>query len=174
VAGAPAQTDKLVKNGDTVAIIGAAGKSGVLCCYQAKKKVGATGKVIGIVPFEEQVEYLKDLNVTDEISVADATKAVDVYEKVMELNKEQVDVTINVVNVPNCEMSAILITKDTGVVYFFSMATSFTKAALGAEGVGSDVTMIVGNGYTKNHAELTLNLIRESSKIRKLFEDIYG
>jgi len=28
------------------------------------------------------------------------------------------------------------------------MATSFTKAALGAEGVGSDVTMIVGNGYT--------------------------
>ncbi len=174
VAGAPAQTDKLVKNGDTVAIIGAAGKSGVLCCYQAKKKVGATGKVIGIVPFEEQVEYLKDLNVTDEIIVADATKAVDVYEKVMELNKEQVDVTINVVNVPNCEMSAILITKDTGVVYFFSMATSFTKAALGAEGVGSDVTMIVGNGYTKNHAELTLNLIRESSKIRKLFEDIYG
>jgi hypothetical protein len=29
------------------------------------------------------------------------------------------------------------------------MATSFTKAALGAEGVGKDVTMIIGNGYTK-------------------------
>ncbi|XMB68047.1 L-erythro-3,5-diaminohexanoate dehydrogenase [Mycoplasmatota bacterium zrk1] len=174
VAGAPAQTDKLVSKGDTVAVIGAAGKSGVLCCYQAKKKVGNNGKVIGIVPFEEQVKGLKELGVTDDIIVADATKAVDVYEKVMALNDEQVDVTINVVNVPNCEMSAILITKDSGVVYFFSMATSFTKAALGAEGVGSDVTMIVGNGYTKGHAELTLNLLKESDKIRKLFEEIYG
>jgi len=174
VAGAPAQTDKLVKEGDTVAIIGAAGKSGVLCCYQAKKNVGANGKVIGIVPFEDQVEGLKQLGVTDEIIVADATEAVDVYEKVMKNNGEQVDVTINVVNVPNCEMSSILITKDSGVVYFFSMATSFTKAALGAEGVGSDVTMIVGNGYTKGHAELTLNLVKESKIIRELFERIYG
>ncbi|XMB86187.1 L-erythro-3,5-diaminohexanoate dehydrogenase [Mycoplasmatota bacterium WC44] len=174
VAGAPAQTDKLVKEGDTVAVVGAAGKSGVLCCYQAKKKVGNSGKVIGIVPFESQVQGLRKLNVCDEIIVADATKAVDVYEKVMEVNKDQVDVCINVVNVPNCEMSCVLITKDTGVVYFFSMATSFTKAALGAEGVGSDVTMIVGNGYTKGHAELTLKLVEEAKEIRELFEEIYA
>ena len=38
------------------------------------------------------------------------------------------------------------------------MATSFTKAALGAEGVGSDVTMIVGNGYTKGHAEINSSI----------------
>jgi len=174
VAGAPAQTDKLVKKGDVVAVIGAAGKSGVLCCYQAKKIVGDTGKVIGIVPFENQVKDLILLGVTDEIIVADATKAVDVYEKVIALNGEQVDVSINVVNVPNCEMSCILITKDTGVVYFFSMATSFTKSALGAEGVGSDVTMIIGNGYTKGHAELTMKLIAESTKIRELFESKYA
>lgn len=36
VAGAPAQTAKLVKPGDTVLIIGAGGKSGMLCCYEAK------------------------------------------------------------------------------------------------------------------------------------------
>jgi L-erythro-3,5-diaminohexanoate dehydrogenase len=70
-------------------------------------------------------------------------------------------------------MSCILITKDTGIVYFFSMATSFTKAALGAEGVGSDVTMIIGNGYTKGHAELTLNLVNNAPKIKQLFERIY-
>ncbi len=174
VAGAPAQTDKLVKEGDTVAVVGAAGKSGVLCCYQAKKKAGKDGKVIGIVPFESQVEGLRALDVCDEIIVADATNAVDVYEKVIAVNGDQVDVSINVVNVDNCEMSCILITKDSGVVYFFSMATSFTKAALGAEGVGSDVTMIVGNGYTKGHAELTLKLVREAKEIRELFEKIYA
>ena len=62
-------------------------------------------------------------------------------------------------------------TKDQGIVYFFSMATSFTKAALGAEGVGKDVTMIVGNGYTKDHATIALNLMRESKELRKIFID---
>ena len=53
------------------------------------------------------------------------------------------------------------------------MATSFTKAALGAEGVGKDINLIVGNGYAKGHAELTLNIIRESEKIRELFNRLY-
>ena len=70
-------------------------------------------------------------------------------------------------------MSAILPVRDGGVVYFFSMATSFTKAALGAEGVGKDVNMIVGNGYTKDHAEITLHELRENDKIRKLFDEKY-
>ncbi|MBQ2084169.1 MAG: L-erythro-3,5-diaminohexanoate dehydrogenase, partial [Firmicutes bacterium] len=61
-----------------------------------------------------------------------------------------------------------------GTVYFFSMATSFTKAALGAEGVGKDVTMIMGNGYAKGHAEITLQVLREHEGIRKLFEEMYA
>ncbi|HON89915.1 MAG TPA: L-erythro-3,5-diaminohexanoate dehydrogenase, partial [Spirochaetales bacterium] len=40
VAGAPAQTAKLVKPGDRVLILGAGGKSGMLCCYEAMKRVG--------------------------------------------------------------------------------------------------------------------------------------
>jgi L-erythro-3,5-diaminohexanoate dehydrogenase len=173
VAGAPAQVDKLVKEGDTVAIIGAAGKSGVLCAYQAMKKAGHSGRVIGVVNEEKQITLLKELDLCHDVVLADATDAMDVYHKVLAVTKEPVDVTINVVNVPNTEMSCILITKDTGVVYFFSMATSFTKAALGAEGVGSDVTMIIGNGYTKGHAELTLNLVQNAPKIKQLFERIY-
>jgi len=173
VAGAPAQVDKLVKEGDTVAIIGAAGKSGILCVYQAMIKATSKGKVIGIVNEESQIDLLKELELCDEIILGDATKAIELYEKVMEVNYGQVDVTINVVNVPNTEMSCILITKDTGIVYFFSMATSFTKAALGAEGVGSDVSMIIGNGYTKGHANLTLDLINNAPKIKALFEKIY-
>lgn len=174
VAGAPAQVDKLVKEGNTVVIIGAAGKSGILCCYQAMKKAGPNGKVIAVVRGEKHKQELLDFGFTTDIVLADATNAMDVYEKVLEANNgEQVDVTINVVNVPNTEMSSILITKDTGVVYFFSMATSFTKAALGAEGIGTDVTMLIGNGYSKNHDQITLNIVRESEKIRKVFEKKY-
>lgn len=173
VAGAPAQVNKLVKKGDTVAIIGAAGKSGVLCAYQAMKNAGSTGKVIGIVNEASQITLLEELELCDEVVLADATNAIDVYDKVMAVNHEQVDVCINVVNVQNTEMSCILITKDAGIVYFFSMATSFTKAALGAEGVGSDVTMMIGNGYTKNHAQLTLDLVNNAPKIKTLFEKKY-
>ena len=76
-------------------------------------------------------------------------------------------------NVKNCEMSCILPVRDGGIVYFFSMATSFTKAALGAEGVGKDLTMIVGNGYTKGHAETTLEELRENQKLKDYFQAKY-
>jgi L-erythro-3,5-diaminohexanoate dehydrogenase len=75
---------------------------------------------------------------------------------------------------PNCEMSCILSCKDNGTVYFFSMATSFTKAALGAEGVGKDVNMIMGNGYTKDHAAISLQIMRDSKELRELYQEIYA
>jgi len=170
VAGAPAQVKKLAKVGQTVFIIGAAGKSGVLCAYQAKRNVGPNGKVIGLVNEESQRDLLKSLNLCDEIILENALNSLAVYDKVYALtNGKLADLTINVVNVQNTEMTAILSTKDHGIVYFFSMATSFTKAALGAEGVGKDLDMMIGNGYTKGHAEITLDILRENQKLYELF-----
>lgn len=175
VAGAPAQTAKLVKPGDTVLIIGAGGKSGMLCSYEAKKRAGVTGTVIGLCHSQRSTQRMIDLDICDHVFSASATQPVAVLEKIEELTGGQLcDVTINNVNIPDTEMASILCTKDTGVVYFFSMATNFTKAALGAEGVGSDVTMIVGNGYTKGHAEITLQILRESEKLRKVFTELYA
>jgi L-erythro-3,5-diaminohexanoate dehydrogenase len=54
------------------------------------------------------------------------------------------------------------------------MATSFSAAALGAEGLAADVTMIVGNGYTPGHASLALDLVRTSPGIRGMFERRLG
>ena len=136
VAGAPAQTAKLCQYGQTVVILGAGGKSGMLCAYEAKKRVGVTGKVIGIANSPKSTQRIKDLGFCDIVESA-------------------------------C-------TKDDGIVYFFSMATSFTKASLGAEGIGADVNMIMGNGYTKGHAEFTLQELRESPKLRKIFEELYA
>ncbi len=175
VAGAPAQTAKLVKPGDTVLVIGAAGKSGTLCCYEAKRRAGVTGKVIGLCHSQKSADRLQKLGFCDVVIVADATKPVVAMKLVEEItNGEMADITINNVNVPDTEMTSVLCTKNTGLVYFFSMATSFTKAALGAEGVGSDVTMIIGNGYTKGHAEITLQILRECKELRDLFTELYA
>ncbi|MDR1984633.1 MAG: zinc-binding dehydrogenase [Prevotellaceae bacterium] len=174
VAGAPAQVDRLVTEGDMVCIIGGGGKSGILCCYQAMKNVGRYGKVIVVEYSKENAKRIEEMNLATDVIVADATNVMDVYNKVMPITGGRgVDVTINNVNVPSTEMTSILITKGQGCVYFFSMATSFTKAALGAEGVGKDINLIVGNGYARGHAELTLNIIRESKEIRELFEQLY-
>jgi len=174
VAGAPAQVAKLVRPGQSVLLLGAAGKSGMLCCYEAVKRVGPTGNVIGLVRNEEEAARLRRLNLNMKIVIGDATKAIDVMNLALANNNgEEVDVSINIVNVQNTEMSTILPVKDDGIVYFFSMATAFTKAALGAEGVGKDVTMIVGNGYTKGYAEITLQELRENETLRAIFQELY-
>lgn len=174
VAGAPAQVNKLVKPGANVCIIGGGGKSGVLCCYQAMKNAGKNGKVIVVEYSEKNAERIKQMGLATHVIIADATNSIDVYNKVTEIvGEDGCDVTINNVNVENTEMASIMVTKNDGVVYFFSMATSFTKAALGAEGIGKDVDMMVGNGYTKGHGELTLGILRESKEVRDLFEKLY-
>ena len=174
VAGAPAQARKLPKEGDSVLILGANGKSGVLCGYEAMKKVGPKGNVVGVVRNPAQVPALMELGVYNKVIVASATEPIAVLDAALAANDgKEYDISICCVNIENCEMSAILPVRDDGIVYFFSMATSFTKAALGAEGIGKDVTMIIGNGYTKDHAEITLNVLRENEKLRKLFDEKY-
>ena len=175
VAGAPAQTARLVRAGDTVVIIGGGGKSGLLCLYEAKKRAGVTGKVICIGGSEKSTDRARKLGLADEYFAADATDAIGIYNKIMELTGGKLaDVVINCVNIENTEMASILAAKDNGTVYFFSMATSFTKAALGAEGVGKDVNMIVGNGYCKGHAAISLQVLRECEPLRKLFAEMYA
>ncbi|MDD6043712.1 MAG: L-erythro-3,5-diaminohexanoate dehydrogenase [Eubacteriaceae bacterium] len=175
VAGAPAQTAKICHPGQTVVILGGGGKSGILCCYEAKRQVGVNGRVICVDGFESSIERAKSVNCAHDYIVADATDAVEMYRKISDLTGgEMADVVVNVVNIPNTEMASILATKEDGLVYFFSMATSFTKAALGAEGVGKDVTMMMGNGYTKGHAKVALEILRESAEIKELFANLYA
>ena len=174
VAGAPAQVDRLVRPGDTVAVIGARGKSGLLCCYQAKKKAGTAGRIIAVIHRHEGREDVDNAPFIDDVIVVSADRAVDLLRDIEQVTKgELCDLVISSVSRKNCEMGAILITKERGTVYFFSMATSFTKAALGAEGVAKDVNMIIGNGYCRGHAELTLDILRKSSYIKNIYTGRY-
>jgi len=174
VAGAPAQIINLVKPGNKVLILGATGKSGLMCSYVAKKMAGENGIVIGQARNEQRAKFLKDTGFCDEVIVANVLNPIEILEETLKANNGfEVDLSINCLSIPNVEMSCILPVRDGGIVYFFSMATSFTKAALGAEGVGKDVTMIIGNGYTKDHDRITLDLLRESKVLREIFEEKY-
>jgi L-erythro-3,5-diaminohexanoate dehydrogenase len=195
VCGAPALTRRVVKKGAVVLVVGVAGKSGSLSAAAARQ-AGAS-KVIGIVPTETEAQLLRHPSATkdggaprtahgvrprretspaapesplaDEIVIVDARDPVGLAEKV-EAAGGPANVTVVCVDVPGCEGGAILSTKQGGTVIFFSMATSFSAAALGAEGLAADVTMLVGNGYVPGHADLALDLIRTTPSVRRLFE----
>ena len=174
VCGAPAQTAKLVIPGNSVLVIGGGGKSGVLTLFEAKRNAGDNGLVIALEYSDKACESLKQFSFVDHIIQADARDGIATSEQVRALTDgEGVDLCINVANVPNTEMASILSVKNEGVVYFFSMATSFTAAALGAEGVGADVQLMIGNGYTAGHAEHTLDILRHSKELRTFFESQY-
>lgn len=176
VAGAPAQVQRLCHPGQTVVIVGADGKSGLLSCAQARARVGTNGRVIGVVPdaTTPSAQLLQRTGLVDTLIVCDARDTLALADRVSAVAPELADITINCVNVPNTELASILATKDEGTVYFFSMSTSFTAAALGAEGVGKDVTMIVGNGYAKGHAAVALQTLRDNPPIRDYFYAKYA
>jgi L-erythro-3,5-diaminohexanoate dehydrogenase len=185
VCGAPALTSRVVREaargggadsiarergevtGPVVAILGAGGKSGSLSAAAARRS--GAGRVIGVVPSEAEARSLAGAGVTDEVVVADARDPVALSQAVRAAGGPA-QVTVVCVDVPGCEGGAVLATADGGTVIFFSMATSFTAAALGAEGVAADVTMLVGNGYVPGHARLALDLIRAEPGVRQIFE----
>jgi len=190
VCGAPALTHRvagsLAGSGrpPVVAVIGAAGKSGSLS-VAAARRAGAR-RVIGVVRDEREAAALRAAGrgsaghdsaagpgLADAVTVADARDPVGLAAAVHNAGGPA-DVTVVCVDVPGCEGGAVLATAQGGAVIFFSMATSFSAAALGAEGLAADVTMLIGNGYVPGHAELALGLIRDDPGVRSLFEHRIG
>jgi L-erythro-3,5-diaminohexanoate dehydrogenase len=165
VAGAAPQVLRLAQPGERVLVLGAGGKSGLLCGAAARRKVGPTGTVVGIEPGARAAAAARRLGYYDLVVETDATDPLACLAAV----SGEFDLTVSCVNVEAAEMTAILATRDRGRVYFFSMATSFARAALGAEGVSRDVDMLVGNGYCAEHAQTTLSLLREETALREEF-----
>jgi len=170
VAGAPATVNGLCQKGKTLVVIGAGGKAGLLSCVAGRHKIGKSGKLIAIEPFARAAKELKALGVCNEVLEIDATDPIAVMSGVEKATRGKMgDIVINVASVPNTEMGAVLSAKAKGKVVFFSMATSFTKVALGAEGVASSATLLFGNGYYPNHSKFALDCLRKHKPLKELF-----
>ncbi|TAM85556.1 L-erythro-3,5-diaminohexanoate dehydrogenase [bacterium] len=171
VAGAPAQTKRICRDGDRVLVIGAGGKSGMLCVAQAREAVGARGRVFGLERMAgDSTALLLREGYLDALIEADARDALAVLRAYTAIAGEEADVVINCVNVPGTELATILPCRERGTAYFFNMATSFTAAALGAEGVGKDVDLLIGNGYAAGHARIALDTVMERPALLAFFQ----
>ena len=173
VCGAPALVARLVREyaakgvAPSVLVLGGAGKSGSMS-LAAAADAGA-GRRVAVVPFEREALMLEGTGLADHVVIADARSPLGLSSAV-EAAGGAADITVVCVDVPGCEQPALLSTAQGGTVIFFSMATSFAAAALGAEGLAADVRMLVGNGYVPGHADYALKLLRNNSAVRGLFE----
>ena len=175
VAGAAPQVARLCEEGDTVVVLGAGGKSGLLCVAEARRRVGSSGTVIGIESYPVFAEELKGLGLCDHVAAIDARDPLAVRNVVWPLTENRgADLVLSCVNVPGVELAAILACRQRGKVYYFAMSTSFTAAALGAEGIGRDVDLYIGNGYARDHAELTLSIVRANPKLMEIMQRRYA
>lgn len=174
VCGAPAQVAVHAKPGDTVVVVGA-GKAGLLCLAEAKSRVAPTGTVICMEYSEKQCELVRDLGLADIVIPCNCQKPLEALDAYMKATGGKLaDFTVNTVSVADTELATILVTEDTGMIYFFSMSTNFVKASLGAEGVKKYVNMLIGNGYYPGHAEIAFDIMRRYDGLRQYFADRYG
>jgi L-erythro-3,5-diaminohexanoate dehydrogenase len=166
VCGAPAATARVVERAGarSVVVLGAAGKSG--CLSLAAARAAGASELTGLVRTDAEAAALTAAGLADRVVVADATDPLAVAAAV----GTPADVTVVCVDAPGAEHGAVLATAQGGTVVFFSMATSFPAAALGAEGMAADVTMLVGNGYTPGHAALALEVYRSTPGVRALID----
>jgi L-erythro-3,5-diaminohexanoate dehydrogenase len=148
----------LTRPGDHVLVLGA-GNAGLLAAAAADEAGGVVTAVDVAPAALERVATAKRVH-------ADATDSVAVLSAL----DRRADLTLVCTSVPGCEATAILATEDTGAVLFFSTATSFPAAALGADGISSHARLLIPNGYTEDRGAYALDLLRRLPSLRAAFE----
>lgn len=162
--------------GDCVFVMGL-GKAGKCVVSALRQRLRDQIKIIGIDGHETSVEFCnKNYSSTgDDFAVINAQDTVHVMNWVeKKTNGKMSDLSVNLVNVPNTEMSAVLATRNRGKCIFFSMATDFQKASLGTEAVGLDLDLLMGAGFVEAHADDMMDLVRADENLKNYFERHFG
>jgi len=174
VAGAAPQVARLASPGGSVCVLGVGGKSGLLCAAAARAAVGDTGLVVGFEQHATAADDARAVGSCDHVVAGDASAPLVTAEAALAHAPNGYDLVVSCVNAPGAEPAAILLARERGCVYFFSMATSFARAALGAEGMARDLDLMIGNGYCANHVEQTLALYRAAPTLQRVFVNRYA
>jgi L-erythro-3,5-diaminohexanoate dehydrogenase len=120
---------------------------------------------------DQAVGRVHELGLCDVAAATDLRDPLAAVAAVRAAGGQPADLTVNVVNATGCEPAAILLTADGGTALMYSMATSFQTAALTADGMSSDVRMIVGNGFAPDRGAWALDLVRRTPALRTALEE---
>ena len=157
VCGAPALVARHARPGMRIAVLGA-GKSGALCLAQARKSTGGKGQLLALDISEKALAALAELGVCDVSLRVDATRAVEVLEAVRKATGRRALRPGHQLRL-GARARRWRPSSPPGTAARPSSSRwprRFTAAALGAEGVGKDVTMLdrqrLRAGARRSHA----------------------
>jgi L-erythro-3,5-diaminohexanoate dehydrogenase len=167
VCNAPTQTRSLIGTGTRTVLILGGGHGGLLSLAAARDTL-PEGATLALIDADERVcERARGLGLCDIALTADLRDPLAALDALEGAGVSRADLTIVLVNAGDCEAASLLLTADHGTVLFFSMATSFTKVALGSEDVASAATMLIGSGYTPDRGQYALELIRRDPRLER-------
>ena len=174
VAGAPATVLRDARPGQTVLVIGT-GKAGLLCLAAAREAVGPQGRVLAVEPSAAAAGRARGLDLADEVFSIDARDPVAMLSAIEAATAGRLaDLVVNVANASGTESASVLCARDDGAVLFFGMATSFSAAALGAEGLARPTTLLIGNGFVPGHDQTALGLLRRHPPLADALASLSG
>jgi L-erythro-3,5-diaminohexanoate dehydrogenase len=165
VYGAGSLTRTLAPDSGTVCVLGA-GHAGKLALAAARDAMRG-GTIVAVDVDDAAIARVEELGLCDIGVATDLRDPLSAVEALTAAGAPPADLTVVVVNATGCEPTAILLTADSGTVLFFSMATNFSTAALTADGMTSNVRMLVGSGYTPDVGAYALDLVRRSPALRE-------
>lgn len=175
VCGAPALTQQICRKGQTVVILGG-GKAGLLSAAAARNKMGPrrkngkNGQIFILEKNPKALREAKKMSFVDKVFSADLKNPAKTYADFSKITDGSLaDLVINCVNISGTEMASILLTHKKGTVIFFNMATHFSSAVLGAEGITHPARLIMGNGYSPGHTKIALDLMRHFPDLKNWF-----
>jgi len=166
---APSHARAMAAPGDHVLVLGA-GHAGLLAAAAAHEAVGATGRVTALDASEAALARMRAARPATATVLADATDPVGTLAALGAQGLPRADLTLVCTSVRGCEGTAILATDEAGAVLFFSTATSFPAAALGADSVSSTTRLVIPNGYTEDRGSYALDLLRRDPALRAAVE----
>ncbi len=161
---AASQVRALAPLDGTICVLGA-GHAGKLALAAAREEM-AGGTAVAVDIDSDAIERVREFGLCDIGVIADLRDPLAALAAARAAGAPSADLTVVVVNTARCEPSALMLTADEGTVLLFSMATSFSRAALAADGIGSSARMLVGSGFSPDRGAYALDLVRRSKNLR--------
>jgi L-erythro-3,5-diaminohexanoate dehydrogenase len=155
---------ELAAPGEHVVVLGA-GHAGLLAVAAARLAVGAGGRVTSVDIDPSALERAKTVDPDALTLRADVTDPLMVAAQL----PAAANLTLICTSVPGAEGAALIATASHGTIVFFSTATRFAAAALGADAIGSRARLVIPNGLTEDLGQYALELLRASAPLRLAF-----
>jgi L-erythro-3,5-diaminohexanoate dehydrogenase len=167
VCNAASQTRELIDGDTRTVLVMGGGHAGLVALAAARDSLAPGSSLVLMDSSERVCQRARELGLCDIALCVDLRDPVQAFAHLEQAGLSRADLTVVVVNSSDCEAAAILLTADHGTVLFFSMATSFTKAALGSDGLSSPARMLVGSGFAPDRGEYALELIGRDERLER-------